>query len=249
MGPKEQHKDARWIYRDCLFLPHLFQSQHVCRAPIQKAHDRRPSRTGSFFASLLSLFLKVTHSGGPSLFFLFFFSPSFSRSLLKRFFLFFIFFSSPHCDMLWRPSKRKGTTKDCEGQRLLVPIRILPFSAIHENQKCFMLFMADSSFFLPLKPVRPFHVFHLGLCDSGFTAPVKLSVISQILALKWWLTPIRGRHWRLKHGTRCWQPLGWWAGGEVCSTPSTNAIRVAVSRGGFCLKQWWSFGYVRRKKK
>lgn len=214
-----------------LFPPSL--SVTTCLPCADPEGTRQKSQSHRLFLCIALIFFSQSNSLWRAV--SFFFSPSFYRSLLKRF---FFFFALPHCDLLCRPSKRKGTTKDCEGQRLLVPIRILPFSAIHENQKCFMLFMADSRGFFALKASAALSCLSLGsLWLCGFTAPVKLLVISQILALKWWLTQIRGQHWRLKHGTRCWQPLGWWAGSEVCSTLSANAIGVAVSRGGFCLKQ------------
>lgn len=62
-GPKQQHKDARWIRGFLSFYPslHLFQSQHVLCTGIQKADDRRPNHTGSFSLSLFS-FLIVTYS-------------------------------------------------------------------------------------------------------------------------------------------------------------------------------------------
>lgn len=116
--------------------------------------------------ALIFFFLKVTHSGGPSFFFFLF--------LLK---LVETIFASPHCDMLWWPSEKK---QDYEGQRLLVPIRILPFSVIHENQNCFMLFMADSRGFFALKANAALSCLSLGsLWLCGFTAPVKLLVISK----------------------------------------------------------------------
>lgn len=62
-GPKQQHKDARWIRGFLSFYPslHLFQWQHVLCTGIQKADDRRPNHTGSFSLSLFS-FLIVTYS-------------------------------------------------------------------------------------------------------------------------------------------------------------------------------------------
>lgn len=61
-GPKQQHKDARWIRGLLSFYPslHPFQSQHVLCTGIQKADDRRPNHTGSFSLSLFS-FLTVTY--------------------------------------------------------------------------------------------------------------------------------------------------------------------------------------------
>lgn len=63
MGPKQQHKDARWIRGILSLSPslHLFQSQHVLCTGIQKADDRRPNHTGSFSLSLFP-FLTVTYS-------------------------------------------------------------------------------------------------------------------------------------------------------------------------------------------
>lgn len=141
-------------------FPHLFQSQHVCRAPIQKAHDRRPSRTGSFSASLLSFFLKVTHSGGPSLFFFSFFSL-----FPKLVEVIFLLRHTVTCS--GSPRKKKRHDK-----------RLRRATAIGSNQNSsfFLRFMKTRSascflwqipgFFLPLKPMWPFHVFHSGLCDS-----------------------------------------------------------------------------------
>jgi len=64
MGPKQRHKDARWIARIPVFSPsfHLFQSQHVLCTGIQTADDRRPNRIGFFALSLFFLSLTVTYS-------------------------------------------------------------------------------------------------------------------------------------------------------------------------------------------
>lgn len=58
MGPKQQHKDARWIRGDALPLPVSFYRNMFCLRGIQKADDRRPQSPW--------LFLPVTPSSPQS---------------------------------------------------------------------------------------------------------------------------------------------------------------------------------------